>query len=264
MNKIEFNKLDVRKQIAYINNRLEGDILSVVCEEIGISRSTIGARFKKEGFKYNRHFRQYVNIEEFGNGGDSSEESVKVDDKFLNEVKEFMGEKMTLNQDDFMILQNKYGEIKINHKTQAGSWYSCSKFNYNLDKEVYNKIVKLIRKEVVENEVVPAIEGVTYKVAKEKPKSNKELVEEAVAKEGLVICSCTKDIEKIPKKDLDRVIGVIGYGSSSTVYMNFDDTDYIVEVSQVDNEIDIWLVTRANYEDIYGEIYEEDWEWGLN
>lgn len=181
MNKTEFNKLDVRKQIAYINNKLEGDILIVVCGEIGISRSTISARFKKEGFKYNRHFRQYINIEEFGKGGDSSEESVKVDD---------------------------------------------------------NKII-------------------------EKPKTNKEQVEETISKEGLVLCSCTKDIEKLPKKELSRVLDTIGYGSSTNIYMNFDNTDYIVEVSEVDSEVDIWLVTRKDYEDIYGEIYEEDWEWGL-
>ena len=166
MNKIEFNKMEIAKQIEYINNKLkEGAILSVVCEDIGISRSTVSARFNREGFKYNKYFRQYISLEEFGAG--------------------------------------------------------------------YNK-------------------------------SNKELVEEAVTKEGLVMCCCSKDIEKLPKKDLDRVIDVIGYGSSSTVYMNFDDTDYIVEVSQVDDEVDIWLITRAQYEDIYGEIYEEDWEWGLN
>lgn len=64
MNKTEFNSLETIDQIQYINKKLlvEGNSISKVCKDIGISRSTIRDRFEKIGYKYNDSVKQYESI----------------------------------------------------------------------------------------------------------------------------------------------------------------------------------------------------------
>ena len=60
MGKEEFNKLNVKEQIEYINKKLENKTLTNLCEEIKISRSTIRERFLKQGYIFDKSKNKYI------------------------------------------------------------------------------------------------------------------------------------------------------------------------------------------------------------
>ncbi len=60
MVKEEFNKLNVKEQIEYINKKLENKTLTNLCEEIKISRSTIRERFLKRGYIFDKSKNKYI------------------------------------------------------------------------------------------------------------------------------------------------------------------------------------------------------------
>lgn len=60
MEKEEFNKLNVKNQIGYINQDLENKSLTEICTELKISRSTIRKRFLKQGYLYNKNQNKYL------------------------------------------------------------------------------------------------------------------------------------------------------------------------------------------------------------
>ena len=51
MNKDTFNQLEIQQQVEYINQGLELNSLTKVCEAIGIDRATVRKRFKSKGFE---------------------------------------------------------------------------------------------------------------------------------------------------------------------------------------------------------------------
>ena len=51
MNKEAFNQLELIQQVEYINNQLNLNSLTKVCECIGIDRATVRKRFKSKGFE---------------------------------------------------------------------------------------------------------------------------------------------------------------------------------------------------------------------
>ena len=60
MRKEEFNKLNVKDQIEYINKKLENKTLTSLCEEIKISRSTIRERFLNQGYIFDKSKNKYI------------------------------------------------------------------------------------------------------------------------------------------------------------------------------------------------------------
>ena len=60
MGKEEFNKLNVKEQIEYINKKLKNKTLTNLCEEIKISRSTIRERFLKQGYIFDKSKNKYI------------------------------------------------------------------------------------------------------------------------------------------------------------------------------------------------------------
>lgn len=63
MNKEQFNNLDILTQVDYINKALaNGASLTSICEKIGISRSTIRERFKKNGYIYYKDIHNYKSV----------------------------------------------------------------------------------------------------------------------------------------------------------------------------------------------------------
>ena len=65
MHRSDFDKLEVRDQIEYINNKLaEGNTLTNICKCLDIGRSTIRDRFKKISYEYNKSINQYECIVE--------------------------------------------------------------------------------------------------------------------------------------------------------------------------------------------------------
>lgn len=63
MNKEQFNNLDILTQVDYINKALANRAsLTSICEKIGISRSTIRERFKKNGYIYYKDIHNYKSV----------------------------------------------------------------------------------------------------------------------------------------------------------------------------------------------------------
>ncbi|NFM01918.1 hypothetical protein FDB82_17955, partial [Clostridium botulinum] len=62
MDAIEFNKLDVLKQIEYINYELTKNLTlrEVIERDLSLTRSTIRSRFKKYGYTYNKKENKYI------------------------------------------------------------------------------------------------------------------------------------------------------------------------------------------------------------
>jgi predicted DNA binding CopG/RHH family protein len=61
LTKDEFNKLDINEQIKYLNTQLkEGNSLTIICKTIGIARSTVGGRVKKQGYIFDKLKNQYI------------------------------------------------------------------------------------------------------------------------------------------------------------------------------------------------------------
>lgn len=94
---------------------------------------------------------------------------------------------------------------------------------------------------------------------KKSSKTNKKIILEKVKDLGLEVGCWDNDMEKLPKEELKIVLDKIGFGSSD-IQIVINGVDYLVEYNEVDNECDFCLKTRVEYESMFGEIYEEDWE----
>lgn len=64
LNKDQLDQMPLEDQIKYINNELrkEGSSLTGVCKTIGIGRTTVRERAKKQGFIFDKGLNQYVKI----------------------------------------------------------------------------------------------------------------------------------------------------------------------------------------------------------
>lgn len=63
MDRIDFDKLEVKDQVNYINKQLdEGDTLREIASNLNIARSTLRDRFKKIGYIYNKKLNKYLKI----------------------------------------------------------------------------------------------------------------------------------------------------------------------------------------------------------
>lgn len=61
MTKDEFNSLDSIDQVEYINNQLENNnSVTSVCKSLGIGRSTVRDRFKKNNYIYSKDLNKYI------------------------------------------------------------------------------------------------------------------------------------------------------------------------------------------------------------
>lgn len=60
MGKEEFNKLKVKDQVEYINQKLDKKSLTEICKDIDISRSAIRKRFLKQGYEFNKIQNKYI------------------------------------------------------------------------------------------------------------------------------------------------------------------------------------------------------------
>lgn len=86
MKKEEFNKLELMDQVDYINNNLKNNTLTKICEEIGISRSTIRDRFSKAGYSFDKTEIKYIyseiknksfNVQKHNNNTNALEDKIK-------------------------------------------------------------------------------------------------------------------------------------------------------------------------------------------
>ena len=134
MNKKEFDKLEVLEQIEYINKSLlEGYTLTSISSYIGIGRSTIGDRFKKVGYKYNKHINQYESIIEV-----IEAEPVEVRESIKESIEPVIQESSNLvvgtDSDILTTIINNYDD-NMNKLNEMYNWYKLQSSNKVVETE---------------------------------------------------------------------------------------------------------------------------------
>lgn len=81
-------------------------------------------------------------------------------------------------------------------------------------------------------------------------KTNREIIIEKVFNEGYDMGIYDKFLDKLNKSNLKKVLDNIRYTSDTKVFINRK--PFIVEISEVDNEIDFNIIPLYKYEDMYG------------
>ena len=132
MRKEEFNKLNVKDQIEYINKKLENKTLTNLCEEIKISRSTIRERFLKQGYIFDKSKNKYIYSE--ANNWLEKENINANNTKVLEDKIKALESKIEDIEDK---LNNNYNSINI--KNFEGKTVSrCYRLYENVQKEFSN------------------------------------------------------------------------------------------------------------------------------
>lgn len=67
MGKDDFNKLNLKDQVEFINKNLGSKTLTEISKEIKISRSTIRERFLKQGYIFDKNKNKYIYSSEINN-----------------------------------------------------------------------------------------------------------------------------------------------------------------------------------------------------
>jgi hypothetical protein len=86
-------------------------------------------------------------------------------------------------------------------------------------------------------------------------KTNKEIIINKIKSEGYIIGIYDNQLNKLNKQNLKKVLDNIRYTSDTKIFINRK--SYIVEISEVDNEIDFNVITLVEYESRYGKFLED-------
>ena len=81
-------------------------------------------------------------------------------------------------------------------------------------------------------------------------KTNREIIVEKLKSEGYILGCWDKQLDKLNKSNLKKVLDNIRYTSDTKVFYNR--VPFIVEISECDNEIDFNVLTLKEYEYRYG------------
>jgi hypothetical protein len=86
-------------------------------------------------------------------------------------------------------------------------------------------------------------------------KTNKEIIINKIKSEGYIIGIYDNQLNKLNKQNLKKVLDNIRYTSDTKIFINRK--SYIVEISEVDNEIDFNVISLNEYESRYGKFLED-------
>ena len=92
------------------------------------------------------------------------------------------------------------------------------------------------------------------------PKANTKLhkITERANTLGLIVATYDEGIENVSLKQLDAVLDQLEFGTGD-IKVSIRKKQYVVEVVIDDNELDLYLITREEYENKYGrDVYEEE------
>lgn len=92
------------------------------------------------------------------------------------------------------------------------------------------------------------------------PKGNTKLhkITERANTLGLTVATYDEGIENVSLKQLDAVLDQLEFGTGD-IKVSIRKKQYVVEVVIDDNELDLYLITREEYENKYGcDVYEEE------
>lgn len=135
MGKEEFNKLKVKDQVEYINQRLDKKSLTEICKDINISRATIRKRFLKQGYEFNKIQNKYICSLELNN---KAEEENK-----CNNNTKVLEEKIQVLESKIETIENKLNNYEsINIKKFEGKTVSRC---YRLYEEVQKEFSKFCK-----------------------------------------------------------------------------------------------------------------------
>lgn len=86
-------------------------------------------------------------------------------------------------------------------------------------------------------------------------KTNKEIIINKIKSEGYTLGIYDNMLDKLNKQNLKKVLDNIRYTSDTKIFINRK--SYIVEISEVDNEIDFNVISLNEYESRYGKFLED-------
>lgn len=136
LTKDEFNKLDIIRQIDYLNTQLKkGTSLTILCKNIGIARSTVGGRVKKQGYVFDKEINQYTLEKRIGDGRAYSKLTVS-DSRTMEDIG------LMLSSTDSSNLGYLLKNIDILKNFIEGSKISNSPSEVNSLEDVVNDIYK--------------------------------------------------------------------------------------------------------------------------
>ncbi|WP_039242698.1 hypothetical protein [Clostridium botulinum] len=149
MNRKEFDSLEIKQQIEYINKELySGKSLTELSEIINISRSTIRKRFKKVGYLFNQDANKYICDKEVkevtpDNKPVENNASYKNNTKITYNNKDI--EKLTSKADSILEMLAWWENRDLKNNIDISKLNDCSfkteTRSFNVNKEVLDKFV---------------------------------------------------------------------------------------------------------------------------
>jgi hypothetical protein len=85
---------------------------------------------------------------------------------------------------------------------------------------------------------------------------NKLKLKEKLLSVGFSLGCYDSEIEKLSKKELDKILDNIEFGTTD-IGVTIDNNKYIVEIYHVDNEVDLKIITPKEYAKTYGRIFSK-------
>ena len=154
MQRIEFDKLEIIEQLNYINKELKTGMLSAICKNIGVGRSTMADRSKKVGYTYNQETRQYhvsnANvIQSHQSNVKVPQDSVKRD---VAPIEDGITKEMQKYRDDLIELVNYKADLlemltyyKNNTKIIEVPILDMNELSLDMQKNIINKSIKIYK-----------------------------------------------------------------------------------------------------------------------
>lgn len=146
--------------------------------------------------------------------------------------------------------QDEYEKWKQGQQTATITWN-----NLGLTKTTFYKLVK-------QYEQLQATKSSENNVAKDtskKAKTKLHKITERAKKLGLTVAIYDEGIENMSLKQLDAVLDQLPFGTGD-VKVSIRRRQYVVEVVIDDNELDLYLLSREEYESKYGcDLYDEEY-----
>lgn len=107
MEKEEFNKLKLKDQVEYINQKLDKKSLTEICNDIKISRAAIRKRFLNQGYEFSKTENKYIDSSKVSEVNNQAEK----ENKCKNDTK--------VLEEKIQVLESKIKDIerKLNYKS---------------------------------------------------------------------------------------------------------------------------------------------------
>lgn len=140
MNKNDYNKLNLEKQIEYVNNKLKtGESLRNISLKLELSKITIRDRFKKINYEFDKELRQYIKVE--------NEEKYKTTTKVVNEKPVIKNNEIDKNYKDSALVLNDKNENAMAEKKEIKLDETTENYKSSglvLNKKIQKEILELL------------------------------------------------------------------------------------------------------------------------